>query len=158
VKGLQFLYPIQADPSVQKRNERDGLSYKDYFYKLSGVYLTPGNNDIMYGIEKVRDYMVSHKLFFFNNLDNLKYEAKSYIFNKSDKHNTNEKPMDKHNHLMDAMRYMVAVFPQDPNDMGSIYLKESLSRPVTVFTESSQDNNEDALQYGRSPIYRGLKI
>jgi phage terminase large subunit len=153
-KGIDFLYPIQADPSVQQRNDRDGLSYKDYFYKLSGIFLTPGNNDILYGIEKVRDYMVSGKLFFFNNLDNLKFEAKGYIFNKKGDRNTNDKPVDKHNHLMDAMRYMVAVFPQDPNDMGSVYVKESFYRPVSVFTdiqEGDEDNNN--VVYGRGRIF-----
>lgn len=157
VKDFEFLYPIQADPSVQKRNERDGLSYKDYFYKLSGVYLTPGNNDIMYGIEKVRDYMASHKLFFFNSLDNLKYEAKNYIFKKSDSHNSNDTPVDKHNHLMDALRYMIAVLPQDPNDMAHVFVQDSLFKPITVFTESFGEKNDDAVKYGKSEVYRGFR-
>ena len=59
VKGNDFLYPIQADPSVNKRNDRDGLSYKDYFYKLSGVSLVAGNNDIMFGIIHSNQEMLS---------------------------------------------------------------------------------------------------
>jgi len=156
VKNVEFLYPIQADPSVNKRNERDGLSYKDYFYKLANISLVPGNNDIMYGIEKVRDYMVSNKLFFFNDLENLKYEAKSYQFKKSEKINTNDTPIDKHNHLMDAMRYMVAKFPQDPNDMIGVYVNERFNAPTSVFVESFGESRDEAVQYGRS-IYRGLK-
>ena len=34
----------------------------------------------MYGIEKVRDYMVSKKIFFFNDMENIKNEAKKYIY------------------------------------------------------------------------------
>lgn len=155
VKGKEFLYPIQADPSINKRNDRDGLSYKDYFYKLSGVSMTPGNNDIMYGIEKVRDYMVSNKLFFFNSLENLKYEAKSYRFRKSEKRNTNDTPVDKDNHLMDAMRYMIARLPQDPNDMVGVYVNEKMNAPVSQFIESFGES-KDEVTYGRA-IFRGIK-
>jgi hypothetical protein len=155
VKGNDFLYPIQADPSVNKRNDRDGLSYKDYFYKLSGVSLVAGNNDIMFGIEKVRDYMVSDKLFFFNSLENLKYEAKSYRFRKSEKRNTNDTPVDKDNHLMDAMRYMIARLPQDPNDMVGVYVSETMNAPVSSFIESFGEAKEE-VTYGKS-IFRGIK-
>lgn len=155
VRGRDFLYPIQADPSVNKRNDRDGLSYKDYFYKLSGVDLSPGNNDIMYGIEKVRDYMVSGKLFFFNNLQNLKYEMKNYQYQKSDKRNSNDTPIDKNNHLMDAMRYMIAKLPQDPNDMVGVYVNEKMNAPVSQFIQSFGES-KDEVTYGKS-IYRGIK-
>lgn len=157
VRSFDFLYPIQSDPSVNKRNDRDGLSYKDYFYKLSGVTLTPGNNDMMYGIEKVRDYMASGKLKFFNNLDNLKHEAKNYVYKKSDKLNSNDKPVDKFNHLWDATRYMVARFPQDPNDMGSVFVKPGFDNPVSVFVDTPEVRPDEGVQYGSSAIYRGMR-
>jgi hypothetical protein len=157
VKGLEFLYAIQADPSVNNRSDRDGLSYKDYFYKLSGVSLAQANNDIMYGIEKVRDYMVSGNLFFFNDLEHIKFEAKSYQFRKSERRNSNETPIDKNNHLMDAMRYMIAKLPQDPNDMVSVYVNNYLEVPVSNFVQSFDSNKNEAVQYGGKSIYRGLK-
>ena len=48
-EGFSRLYPIQADPSIRARNERDGESYQSYFYKISGVWLEPANNDIDMG-------------------------------------------------------------------------------------------------------------
>ena len=50
LRGLKLFMPIQADPSVRQRSERDGISYADYFVRLSGLWLEPGNNDILYGL------------------------------------------------------------------------------------------------------------
>ena len=47
--GLKLFMPIQADPSVAKRNDRDGISYSEYFLQQSGYYLEPANNDLLYG-------------------------------------------------------------------------------------------------------------
>lgn len=157
VRNIEFLFPIQADPSVRKRNERDGLSYKEYFYKLSKIYLEEGNNDIMYGIEKVRDYMVSKKIFFFNDMENIKNEAKKYIYDKKENKNTGDVPRDKYNHLMDALRYVVAKLPQDPNDMGGIYVRDTFTKPLTVFVESFNDKSEEAVSYGKKGIYMGIR-
>ena len=75
VKDYQFYLPIQADPTVTNRNERDGQTYQLYFQQISGIYLMPGNNDIDAGIEKVRDYVYLGKLKFFTTLENFKKEA-----------------------------------------------------------------------------------
>lgn len=155
VRGKDFLYPIQSDPSVNKRNDRDGLSYKDYFYKQSGVSLVPGNNDIMYGIEKVRDYMVAGKLKFFNSLTSLKFESKRYVYKKnSNGTNSNDTPVDKHNHLFDALRYMVAKFPQNPNDLGMVFMREEFNKPISTFVQESKGSE---VTYGDSKIFMGIR-
>ena len=103
-KGLNFLNSIQADPSVRKRNDRDGISYADYFYQLSKINLEPANNDILFGIEKVRDYLNAGKLKIFSNCTNFKKEASNYMYKDGKKQNANDKPIDKWNHLMAALR------------------------------------------------------
>lgn len=158
-KGLEFLMPIQADPSVKKRNERDGRTYQNYFYKLTKIFLEPGNNDILYGIEKVRDYMQQGKLKFFNNLENMKNEAKKYKFPDDKTKNTNEKPMDKHNHLWDAIRYMIAACPEDPTDMETIYVQRELHKTKAItsaFMDDIYEKDEYSLNSGG--VFGGMKL
>lgn len=158
VKGFKFLHPIQADPSVQKRNERDGVSYKDYFYKISKVVLDPGNNDIMYGIEKVRDYIYAGKLKFFNNLENLKEEANKYVYPTKVNSNVNDIPVDKYNHLWDAIRYMIVKLPRDPNDMNEIYIQNELNVSST-FMEGFYNESGDDDYFGEDDsIFVGVRL
>lgn len=161
VEGKNLLFPIQADPSVNKRNDRDGRSYKQYFYDLTGLVLEEANNDILYGIEKVRDYLYQGKLFFFNNIEELKHEALNYVYVKGDK-NSNDKPIDKYNHYMDAIRYIVAKLPENPNDMETIYLKRDFNiyngvrkRSPDISTVFSGDtvSERNVVTYGNG-IYR----
>lgn len=128
IKDLKLFVPVQADPRVRNRNDRDLQSYKDYFYSLSGVQLEEANDDILYGIEKVRDYLEAGKLKIFNTCNNIKYEMQRYSYQSFETRN-NEKPIDKDNHLMDALRYLVTALPQNPKDMNSIYMREYHTKP-----------------------------
>jgi PBSX family phage terminase large subunit len=112
--GKELLYPIQADPSIAQRNNVTGVSYADYMRRQYGIRLEAGNNDIQAGIERIRDYMHAGKLKFFNNCNELKQEADRYVYPKDKKTNTDDKPVDKHNHLWDAIRYMIMRLPADP--------------------------------------------
>ena len=136
--GVNLLIPVQADPSVNKRNDRDGQSYADYFMTKSGIYLEPANNDILYGIEKVRDYMENGKLKFFSNLNNLKTEAVNYCYQKKDK-NTKDLPIDNFNHLWDGIRYIIAKLPRDPNQLNAVYLQQDMKNQV--FSNFKNNNN-----------------
>lgn len=121
--GFKLFMPIQADPRVRNRNDRDLQSYKEYFYSLCGYTLTEANDDILYGIEKVRDYLEAGKLKFFNTCSNIKYEMQKYEYPDFESRG-NDKPKDKDNHLMDALRYVVTALPQNPSDMNNIYIRE----------------------------------
>jgi phage terminase large subunit len=166
VEGFEKVFPIQADPSVKKRNDRDGTAYAQYFKNISGLTLEPANNDILYGIEKVRDYMFAGKLKFFNDLDALIDEANRYMYaqSSSDK-NTNDKPIDKHNHLMDALRYMIARLPKDPNQLLKIYSKNSeiegwfqdTVRP-TVKSAFNSEPADQGIVFGRGKIKGGFNV
>ena len=157
VKGFTFLYPIQADPSISKRNDRDGISYKDYFYKHSKISMESANNDIMFGIEKVRDYIDSGKLKFFNNLENLIYEFRNYKYEVKEAVNTSVTPKDKNNHLMDALRYMIVKLPQDPTDMVNIFVRDGYSVPVSSLTTNLPNDYEDEMSYANQGICIGFR-
>ena len=154
VLNLKMFMPIQADPSVRKRNDRDGISYADYFNRLTGIYLEPANNDIMFGIEKVRDYMHSGKLKFFNTCLNLRKEGGLYIYSDNTKRNSNDKPVDKYNHLMDTLRYLIAKLPRDPREMENVYRQSINTYTSGMF--GGNDRNEDDEE--REGIYGGVKV
>lgn len=152
IQGLNMYCPLQADPSVKKRSDRDGVSYADYFYQVSGVLLEPANNDILFGIEKVRDYMYAGKLKFFNTCFNIKEEASKYAYAKKETVNSNDTPVDKDNHLWDAIRYMIVKMPRNPHDMESIYVqKDVLNQAVTAVQLQDNDDNDPN-------VFGGFKI
>lgn len=113
VVGLPLYKNIISDPSVRNKNDRDGVSYRDYFYNLSGLWLEEGNNSIFDGIERVRDFMYQGKLKVFTSCTNLKSEAQKYLWKKDKNGISKDEPTEKENHLMDAMRYMVMALPDD---------------------------------------------
>jgi PBSX family phage terminase large subunit len=166
VEGFDKVFPIQADPSVRKRNDRDGTAYAQYFKNISGLILEPGNNDILYGIEKMRDYMFAGKLKFFNDLEALVDEASRYMYASRTATNTNDKPIDKNNHLMDALRYVVARLPKDPNQLIKIYSKvgdiqgwfeQGIKKPE-LKTAFNAEPPEQAIVYGKGKIKGGFSV
>jgi len=128
IRPYEFLFNLQADPSVEKRNDRDLQTYSSYFYTLTKIVLEPANNDILYGIEKVRDYFYSGKLKVFNSCENMKMEAQLYMYPDGGRMHM-EKPIDRDNHLMDAMRYMIAKLPQNPHEMCNISMRRDFFSP-----------------------------
>lgn len=143
VTGLVMHNNIQADPSVLHRNDRDGRSYQDYFYKLSGIFLEPANNSISMGVDKVRDYMYTGKLKVFTSLINLKTEAIGYVYSDKDVAHKEELPVDKNNHLMDAMRYLIMALPQNPFEMVEIS-SPFVSKDDIDWFWKSDDTKEDS--------------
>lgn len=140
--GLPMYSNVQADPSVLHRNDRDGKSYQEYFQSLCGVYLEPANNSISMGIDKVRDYMYSNKLKFFQSLVNLKEEAYNYVYPDKIKSNE-EKPADGQDHLMDALRYMIMKLPQNPFEMNKISAPWLDERHIDYFWTKDDFEEDD---------------
>lgn len=138
--GLTFYKKIQADPSVEKRND-DGRSYRKYFKELSGIDLEPANNDILYGIEKVRNYFATGKLKIFNSCDAMKHEAMNYVW--ADKASgKGDLPLDKNNHSMDALRYMIAIMPENPNMVYEMVRQNDVLKMYTQGTMQSSGGNK----------------
>lgn len=159
IRDVALAFPIQADPSVRKRSERDGVSYADYFKRTYDIFLEAANNDILSGIERVRDYFYQGKLKVFNNLLHTKDEGTKYSY-KEGKLNSNDKPIDKDNHLMDAMRYMIMRLPKDPNKTMEIYYKNNWfgdGKVSTVSPFAGEDRRPTLAKRGKTVI-GGLKI
>lgn len=116
IDGTTMYKSIQADPSVRNKSDRDGVSYRDYFYQVSNIWLEEANNSILDGIEKTRDMMYLGKLKFFTSCVNLKEEAGDYVWKKDKDGIIQDNPVDKKNHLMDALRYLCMALPMNLKD------------------------------------------
>ena len=150
IDGTRMYKPIIADPSVRNKSDRDGVSYQDYFYQVSGIWLSEGNNNILDGIDRTRDFMYMGKLKFFTNCVNLKEEAGNYVWKKNKDGFTEDIPIDRFNHLMDALRYMCMALPVD---LKECYIADSNSEYTkdTLISRLRPDTNiDDLLNYGTS--------
>lgn len=116
IDGFKMYKPIQADPSVRNKNDRDGVSYRDYFYQVSKIFLDEANNSLADGIDRVRDFMYMGKLKIFTNCINMKEEAGNYVWKKDKDGIMKDTPVDRYNHLMDALRYLIMALPMDLKD------------------------------------------
>jgi phage terminase large subunit len=143
IAGFPMYRGIQADPSVRNASDKDGVSYRDYFMNVSGIDLQPANNSILDGIERVRDFMYRDKLKFFTNCIHIKEEAQAYVW-KTDKNGIgSDMPVDRSNHLMDALRYMIMGLPMD---LKTIYAgRQSSFGKDTILDRLQPDTDIDDL-------------
>lgn len=152
VMGVPMYKNIVADPSVRNKNDRDGVSYRDYFYNISGLWLDEGNNSIFDGIERVRDFMYQGKLKIFSSCVNLKQEAQKYEWKKSKDGISKDEPVDKQNHLMDAMRYMVMALPYDLREVNrssaADNTKQSILDRIRLTNEAEHPDDGQGNVYG----------
>jgi len=114
------------DPStVAKTREKDGMPWSILEeYEDGGIWATPANNQILGGINRVKEFMRvdpkrrnpitgelgSPKLFIFSNCVNLINEVPPYQWRKMRSvlpRNTLERPVDYNDHALDALRYMI---------------------------------------------------
>ena len=152
--------PIQADPTVKNRNERDGETYQKFMYNISGglkngIWLEAANNNIDIGIEKVRNYLYEGKLKIFTTCDNLKTEARDYIYKPLDKtmSTNSDKPIDKNNHLMDCLRYLISPLPQNPNDFNLAFVPG-----INVNYDFNKDDLDEDGFYDDGSVVGGFKL
>ena len=116
-----------GDPSGKRRSIHDNRSIFDH-YREYGIYFSEGDNRIDAGIFKVHSYISRGKLKVFNTLSNTIREHRNYRYPEpaldSQKNLDADKPIDKDNHTVDTLRYILQELPDDPN-----LLKSKMSRP-----------------------------
>lgn len=151
VMGCRMYKNIIADPSVRNRNDRDGVSYRDYFYNVSGLWLEEGNNNILDGIERVRDFMYQGKLKVFTSCVNLNQEAQKYQWKKDKDGIIKDDPIDKNNHLMDAMRYLVMALPYDLKEVDMH--KSEQSKAQSILDRIKLNDNNEHPDDGEGGVY-----
>lgn len=150
IDGFKMYKPIQADPSVHNKSDRDGVSYQDYFYQVSGIWLSEGNNALIDGIDRVRDFMYTGKLKFFTSCVNMKEEASNYLWKKDKDGIMSDNPIDRNNHLMDSVRYLCMALPMNLRDC---YMTENARDDLksSLISRIRPDTDiEDLLSYNPS--------
>lgn len=100
-----FIYADSARPDLIQEIYRAGFNIKS------------SNKEIKSGIDKVK----SMKLFITRQSQGLIKEIKSYKWAEDKESNLTEMPVDKGNHLMDAMRYAVHTHLSTPKAVNKLY-------------------------------------
>ena len=130
---------IRADPDIFRRKaggaKTVGRSVSDMFSEC-GVSMSRGNSDILNGIQKVKMYLrpnMAHRspftgtapsayMYFSEKLDFVENEIGDYYWKRDNDDDQVDKPRDKNDHAMDALKYSVsdmveiAKFIGRPND------------------------------------------
>lgn len=107
------------DPATRNRMNDviNGKSIQAHFMEY-GLYFQSGNNNLEYGITKVNTYIELKKLKVYKTCVNLIKEAINYTYPETEmdeqEEKLSEKPEKKHDHALDALRYMIAKLPDDP--------------------------------------------
>lgn len=123
-------FPHQADPRGRNRDQVSGQSWFDA-YRERGIIFVPAKdceqNSIAPTILKVANYAAHGRLKIFTNCVKLRSALSKYKYPErkvGDNSNQGENPVDAYNHLPDALRYMLAPFPQfpeNPQDFSTIW-------------------------------------
>lgn len=127
-------HPVRADPAIFKRTIVAG--YKATAKTVArilhegGVKSIPGSNDIKQGVAKVSSYMsVDNKLpdplrdfdqgplfFWARELSYITDEITNYFWDKNNLGDYVDKPIDRNDHAMDAIKYGLSFLP-NPSDL-----------------------------------------
>ena len=132
------------DPSANKRSKTTGKTYKQQLQLEYGIVTKNAINNIEDGIQKVKNMMYYGKIRFFNNLTNTIYEGCEYRYptqeERSKNKNLGDTPLDKNNHLMDCMRYIVQELPYNYLDLR----RESLNNYMKFFDKMKDRERQEA--------------
>jgi hypothetical protein len=145
-----------ADPSIFGRrtvNKRTvGKTIADMF-KEDGIYMRRGNNDIANGIVKVGSYLNissrllhpvqrvagSPRLFVNAKLDWWTDEVTGYFWQQSTSGERIDKPMDRNDHAMDNVRYLLSDMP----DIGKYNIAPADRIPSYMMWQERDHENEN---------------
>ena len=120
---------VLADPAVFRRTSGDkktvGVAVSGMF-KENNISMIRANNDIISGIAKVQGYLTvdsthrhpihldygSPRLFFSNDLQFIDAEIVDYYWKKDTQGEYDDIPMDRNDHAMDAIKYLLSHRPR----------------------------------------------
>jgi hypothetical protein len=125
-------FPNQADPRGRNRGQASQQSWFDA-YREKGILFVAAEgcerDSLAPTISKVATYAMHGRLKIFTSCVKLRAALSKYKYPErkvGDDVNQGETPVDAHNHLPDALRYMMAPlpqFPDNPDDFNTIWLQ-----------------------------------
>jgi PBSX family phage terminase large subunit len=133
-----------ADPAIKNRMNDviNGKNIQSHFMEY-GLYWALGNNNIEYGLTKINSYIEAKKIKIYKSCVHLIKELLQYTYPETDidnaEENLDEKPEKKNDHLCDALRYMIARLPDDPE-----FLKGTSYTPPKSYSDI---HNYDTIDY-----------
>jgi phage terminase large subunit len=113
------LRALVGDPAGKRRGNNDLRSIFDHYAEY-GLWFKDGNNRIDAGIAKVQAYLSLGRLKIFSSCANTIREGLNYKFKPEEldsKKNPDDKPIDKDNHAMDSLRYLINELPDDVDQL-----------------------------------------
>lgn len=150
---------IKADPSIFRRSNTGvnqvGKTTSEIFYDNgSGVVMERASNDITSGILKVKAYLSqvdylrnpystqtpSPRIFFNSNLTFIREEFTSYMWGKKTDGTPTDLPVDKNDHAMDTIKYLLTDMP-GPSELGPPVSR--IPSWLTWQEKPEQDNSKD---------------
>lgn len=154
--GLPESHEIYADPGIFRRGAGNhnvvGVTVAGMFDELGVSYMTRGNNDMMNGIAKVMSYLelnpnisnpYTHVLgtpliFFSDQLSFIDQEFTTYAWKRDSSGERMDEPVDRNDHAMDTIKYMLGSRPDAPE------LLRSLQEPSYMRWHINPDKEQPA--------------
>lgn len=151
----RYVYTV-ADPNVNKADSGTGRKHID-LYREAGLELINAKTSLAAGIARMRELFepkLNRKhplkrslkkapaLYVLSHCKELINELLSYHYEKDDaKRNSNESPVDKDNHAIDALRYIIMHNPQ-PSE-------EDVPQTIWEYIQRERDKEEDGTDFSR---------
>jgi hypothetical protein len=110
---------LVGDPAGKRRGNNDLRSIFDHYAEY-GLWFKDGNNRIDAGLAKVNAYFSLGRLKIFSSCANTIREGLNYKYKPLEmdsKKNPDDKPIDKDNHAMDSLRYLINELPDDVDQL-----------------------------------------
>ena len=136
------LQKLVGDPSGKKKGIADRKSIFDHYAEY-GIYYREGDNRIDAGIMKVHGYFELGKLKILANCTETIREGRNYRYPEIELGGkATDKPVDKDNHCMDTLRYIIQELPDDPLSMKN----QMYGHKEMIYIENKQQHLPFALQ------------
>lgn len=133
---------IDPASKIKSRTQQGQLYSLWDEYSDRGIHAVTGENDVNAGINRVAEYLKTHKLYIFNNCRNLIWELERYHWAESKesiKGEVKAQPFKKNDHLCDALRYMIMARPKK----GSIAPKKIPKNSVAYIEQQREIEAQD---------------
>lgn len=151
--------PIYADPDIfrSKSASKDNVGQSvAALFDDEGIEMQRGSNNVAAGIEKVSSYLAvdaghmhpitgnigAPRFFVSSDLEFVSNEFADYYWNRNTTGQNVDKPLDRNDHSMDAIKYM---FTNQANVIGMIAAERSskLSSRLLMWAERADDNTQE---------------